>query len=80
MKAQITVEDFPMLFIDMMAEDLKKYLNNYDVQVGENNSVYVTFETNDVVKAQCAVITIDKYSFGRGDDECKILHRTENPT
>ena len=73
MKCSITIDNFPMLLVDMMVEDLRKYLPVVDIQVGGESTVFVTFTTDDVVKAQEGIIILDKYRYGGSDDGCKIL-------
>lgn len=77
MKVQLTMDKFPMLLVDMMVADLRKYLDRFDIQVGGDSTVFVTFATDDAVKAQAALVICDKYAFGDGSDGSQILHRDE---
>lgn len=73
MKVSISMENFPMLLLDMMVEELHKYLPSVGVEVGGEDTVFVNFATDDVVKAQECIIISDKYHFGGGDDGSSIL-------
>ena len=74
MKVSITMEDFPVLLFEMFKEDLAKYVDA-NVQLTTNGTVFVTFCTDDVAKAQCGIIVCDRYKFkGDGSDVCEILH------
>lgn len=65
MKVSITMNEFPMLLFDTFKEDLAKYVKA-NIQTGGADTVFVTFEANDVTKAQCGIIICDKYHFAKG--------------
>lgn len=74
MKVSITLEDFPVLLFEMFKKDLAKYVDA-NVQLVANSTVFVTFCTEDVAKAQCGVVVCDKYKFkGSGADVCEVLY------
>ena len=64
MKVSITMDKFPMLLLNMMIQDLAKYIANIDVQVGGEDTVFVSFFTEDIVRVQEVAIICDKYRFG----------------
>lgn len=64
MKVTIDMPDFPMLLLQMFQDDLAQYVKA-EVQAG-GDTVFVTFTTDDVVKAQEAIIICDKYHFAKG--------------
>lgn len=68
MKVSLTLDGFPMLLLDMFKRELAKYVEA-DVQVGGEDTVFVSFATDDVVKAQEGIIIADKYHFAKGGDE-----------
>jgi len=78
MKVNLTLDSFPMSLMDMMVEDLKKRLPSIDVQVGGEDTVFVSFSTSDIVKVQEISIICDKYVFGSGLDGCEVFCRDEN--
>lgn len=65
MKVTIAMDNFPMLLLNMMVADMAKYLDNIDIQVGGEDTVYVSFFTEDIVKVQAIAILCDKYRFGK---------------
>lgn len=75
MKVSLTLDNFPMLLFESFKEDLAKYVEA-NVQVGGEDTVFVTFSTNDVVKAQEGVIVADRYHFakGGGEEDAEIFH------
>ena len=79
MKVSITMDYFPMLLLDMMTKDLAKHVENINVQVGGEDTVFVSFFSDDVVKVQIVAIICDKYRFGRGDNGSEILLGDEKP-
>lgn len=72
MKCSLTLDNFPMQLFEMFEKDLAKYVNA-TVQVGGQDTVFVTFTTDDISKAQCGVIVCDKYAFGGGCGDGEIL-------
>ena len=64
MKVSITMDNFPMLFLNMLIQDLSKLVGSVDVQVGGEDTVYVSFFSEDIVKVQEVAIICDKYRFG----------------
>lgn len=66
MKTSLTMEGFPMLLVDAMVADLKKRLPTVDVQVGGEDTVFVSFTTDDIVKVQELSIICDLYYHGGG--------------
>lgn len=73
MKVSLTMDNFPMLLLNMMIQDISKRIDQIDIQVGGENTVFVTFSTNDIVKVQEISIICDKYNFGGGTDGSEIL-------
>lgn len=77
MKVSLTLDDFPMLLFEVFKKDLAKYVDA-NVQVGGENTVFVSFTTDDVVKAQEGVIIADRYHFAKGgEDGVEILNCDE---
>lgn len=77
MKVSLVLDSFPMLLLEMFKKELAKYVIA-NVQVGGEDTVFVTFEADDVVKAQEGVIIADKYHFAKGGgDGVEILNRDE---
>ena len=72
MKVSLTLDSFPMSYVDRMVQELRKYLDKFDIQVGGETTVYVTFYSDDIVKIQEACIVIDRYNFG-GDENAGSL-------
>lgn len=72
MKCSLTLDNFPMRLFEMFKKDLAKYVNA-TVQVGGQDTVFVTFTTDDISKAQCGIIICDKYAFGGDSDGDEIL-------
>ena len=72
MKVSITLDSFPMKLLNMMIQELAKYLDGIDVQAG-GETVFVTFSSDDIVKIQECCIIVDKYNFGGGSDGSEIL-------
>lgn len=64
MKVSITMDKFPMLLLNMMIQDLAKYVENINVQVGGEDTVFVSFYSEDIVRVQEVAIICDKYRFG----------------
>lgn len=60
------MDNFPMLLLDMFKEDLGKYNIDVDVQVGGEDTVFVSAVVEDVVKAQILSVLCDKYHFAKG--------------
>ncbi len=61
-----------MLLLDLFKEELKKQDIPVDIQVGGEDTVFVSANIEDVVKAQVLVILCDKYHFARGVDALDI--------
>lgn len=77
MKVSLTLDNFPMLLFDPFKEELAKYVEA-NVQVGGEDTVFVSFATDDVVKAQEGVIVADKYHFAKGGDlDDPVFHQDE---
>lgn len=77
MKVSLTLDNFPMLLFDPFKEELAKYVEA-NVQVGGEDTVFVSFATNDVVKAQEGVIVADKYHFAKGGElDDPVFHQDE---
>jgi len=72
MRLQITMDNFPMLLLDLFKEDLKRQDIPADIQVGGEDTVFVGANLNDVVKAQVLTILCDKYHFARGVETLDI--------
>ena len=68
MKISITCESFPMMLFECFKDDLAHYVEA-NVQVGGEDTVFVSFTTNDIARAECAVAICDKYRFGGGANE-----------
>lgn len=62
----ITVENFPTKLIGNFKQDLKEHNIKADVQERPNGTVMFSCTVEDVVKAQIAVIIMDKYRFMKG--------------
>ena len=62
-----------------MAKELAKHIKDIYVQVGGNDTVFVDFYSDDVVKVQIVAIICDKYRFGRGDNGSEVLLGDEEP-
>ena len=75
MKIQITMDDFPMSYLEMFKEDLKRQNIEAVVQVGGEDTVFVSSAVPDVVKAQILTILCDKYHFGGEDGQ--VLYSDE---
>lgn len=73
MKVSLTLDSFPMAYVDRMVQELKKYLDRFDVQVGGETTVYLTFCSDDIVKIQEACIICDKYRFGGDENAGSVL-------
>lgn len=77
MKVSLTLDNFPMLLFEPFKEELAKYVEA-NVQVGGEDTVFVSFATNDVVKAQEGVIVADKYHFAKGGElSDPVFHQDE---
>lgn len=77
MKVSLTLDNFPMLLFEPFKEELAKYVEA-NVQVGGENTVFVSFATDDVVKAQEGVIVADKYHFAKGGElDDPVFHQDE---
>ncbi len=72
MRLQITMDNFPMLLLDLFKEDLEKQGISANVQVGGEDTVFVGANLDDVVKAQILTILCDKYHFARGVETLDI--------
>lgn len=79
MKVQLTLSDFPIALVNMFVKDVSKRIDAIDIQVGGENTVYVTFSTSDIVKVQEIAIVCDKYMFGGETDDSEILFGDEEP-
>ena len=78
MKISISMDNFPMLLLNMMIQELSKHIDNIDIQVGGEDTVFVNFCSEDIVKVQIVAIICDKYRFGENiDPEERII---KNPT
>lgn len=75
MKVSLTIPDFPMALVNMLVQDVSKRIDTIDIQVGGENTVYVTFSSEDIVKVQEICIICDKYIFGGGGDGSEVLLR-----
>lgn len=64
MKVTLSLPDFPMLLMEPFKAELAQFVKA-NIQVG-GDTVFVTFETDDVVKAQEGIIICDKYHFTKG--------------
>lgn len=64
MKVQLSMENFPMQALNRMITDLARRHDGIDVQVGGDDTVYVTFSSDDICKVQVLSIICDKYYFG----------------
>lgn len=62
----ITMNDFPTKFLPDFKDDLKKQGIKADVREKPDGSVMFSCTVEDVVKAQIAVIIMDKYRFMKG--------------
>ena len=65
MKVSLTLDDFPMALLDSFKTELAKHVEAC-VQVGGEDTVFVSFNTNNVSRAQCGIIIADKYHFAKG--------------
>ena len=64
MKVSITMDNFPMLLLNLMVQEISKHVENIDIQVGGEDTVFVNFCSDDIVKVQIIAIICDKYRFG----------------
>ena len=64
MQLTILMEDFPMLFLNMLVEDLGKRAEDIKIEALNDGSVCVSFSSEDIVKVQEIAILCDKYRFG----------------
>lgn len=67
MRISIACDNFPMGLLECFKDDLSHYVDA-NIQVEGKNSVSVSFKTDDVARAECAVAICDKYRFGGGDN------------
>lgn len=67
MKVQLTLENFPMEYLNKMILELTGYIDNIDVQVGGQTTVFVAFASDDIVKVQQVSIICDRYTFAGGE-------------
>lgn len=65
-----------MLLLEMFKRDLASYVDA-DIQVGGEDTVFVTFVSKDVAKAQCGMIIADKYYFAKGGDNGAEILNTD---
>ena len=75
MKVSLTIPDFPMALLNMLVKDVSRRIDSIDIQAGGEDTVYVTFATDDIVKVQEICIICDKYVFGGGTDGSEVLLR-----
>ena len=64
MKVSITIDNFPMLLLNLMIQEISKHVDNISVQAVGEDTVYVSFSSDDIVKVQIVAIICDKYRFG----------------
>lgn len=74
MKVALTLDNFPMHFVDTMEKELRKRIPSVDIQVGGESTVFVTFTSDDIVKIQEGCIICDKYRFGGEEDDDSFLY------
>lgn len=62
-----------MLLLELFKQDLEQQHISAHIQIGGEDTVFVSAEVEDVVKGQILTILCDKYHFARGikplDDE-----------
>lgn len=76
MKVSISMDNFPMLLLNMMIQELSKHIDAIDVQVGGEDTVFVNFCSDDIVKVQIVAIICDKYRFGENiDPEERLIEK-----
>lgn len=68
MKVSISMDKFPMLLLNLMIREISQHVDNIDIQVGGEDTVFVTFCSEDIVKVQIVAIICDKYRFGKNID------------
>lgn len=73
MKVSITMDNFPVKSLSAMIQELSKHIDNIDIQVGGEDTVYVNFFSDDIVKVQIVAIICDKYRFGENIDPMERL-------
>lgn len=73
MKVSITIDNFPMLLLNLMIQEISKHVDNISVQAGGEDTVYVSFSSDDIVKVQIVAIICDKYRFGENIDPMERL-------
>lgn len=66
MKISITCDNFPTQMVGKMAEDFSKHGLTTHIQVGAGDTLFITTEVDDVVKAQIFCILVDSYRFAHG--------------
>lgn len=64
MKVTLVLDNFPMSLLDFFTKEITQYVDAH-VQVGGEDTVFVFFQTDDVVKAQEGVIIADKFHFAK---------------
>ena len=76
MKVSISMDRFPMLLLNMMIQELSQHIDAIDVQVGGEDTVFVNFYSDDIVKVQIVAIICDKYRFGENiDPEERLIEK-----
>lgn len=68
MKVSLSMDKFPMLLLNLMIQEISKHVDNIDIQVGGEDTVFVSFFSEDIVKVQIVAIICDKYRFGENID------------
>lgn len=72
MKISITINDFPLLLLDSMKQELNKYVDCEVVELGSDVKISCSA---DVVKCMEVVAVCDKYNFHMTDKD----HESFNP-
>lgn len=68
MKVSITIDNFPMLLLNLMIQEISKHVDNISIQAEGEDTVHVSFSSDDIVKVQIVAIICDKYRFGENID------------
>lgn len=76
MKVSIAIDNFPMLLLNLMIQEISKHVDNISIQAEGEDTVHVSFSSDDIVKVQIVAIICDKYRFGENiDPEERLIEK-----
>lgn len=76
MKVSIAMDNYPMSLLNLMVEEISKYIDNISIQATGKDTVLVSFCSDDIVKVQIVAIICDKYRFGENiDPEERLIEK-----